>query len=75
MGESIKDQMENFNEEGGDTLSIPIPFAVSPRSPVYKTRGINYARVVEDVGRRTPGNSWWGVSPGFPVKSFFRPGI
>ena len=53
MGESIKDQMENFNEEGRDTLSIPIPFAVSPRSPVYKTRGINYARVVEDVGRRT----------------------
>ena len=50
MGESIKDQMENFNEEGRDTLSIPIPFAVSPRSPVYKTRGINYARVVEDVG-------------------------
>ena len=66
--------MENFNEGGRDTL-LPIPFAVSPRSPVYKTRGINQARAVEDVGRRTPGNSWWGVSPGFPVKSFFRPGI
>ena len=49
--------MENFNEGGRDTLSIPIPFAVSPRSPVYKTRGINQARVVEDVGRRTQ-DSW-----------------
>ena len=41
VGESIKDQMDNFNEEERDTLSVPIPFAVSPRSPVYKTRGIN----------------------------------
>ena len=25
VGESIKDQMDNFNEEERDTLSIPIP--------------------------------------------------
>ena len=25
VGELIKDQMDNFNEEGRDTLSIPIP--------------------------------------------------